>query len=151
VDVQHHPCPVDIRDLQVRPFQQAQPAGVDGGQADAVDGNAHLGQNPPDFLPAQDYREFLLARGPHEPERGPVALQRVLVEELDPAQGNGGGGAGHLLLGGQVQEVPAQILLAEAVGAGMVMGGELADGGDVALLRASGEPPQLHVLDHPLA
>jgi hypothetical protein len=31
------------------------------------------------------------------------------------------------------------------------MGCELADGGDVALLGACGEPPQLHVLDHSLA
>jgi hypothetical protein len=40
-----------------------------------------------------------------------------------------------------VQEVLAQLLLAEVVGAGVVMVGELADGGDAAPLRSGREPP----------
>jgi hypothetical protein len=55
------------------------------------------------------------------------------------------------LVVGEVQEVPAQVFLAQAVRAGMVMLGRLADGGNIPLLRSCGEPPQMHVLEHPSA
>ncbi len=40
---------------------------------------------------------------------------------------------------------------AQPVRAGVVMGGQLADGGRVALLGSCREPPQLHILNHPLS
>ncbi len=86
----------------------------------------------------EDHGQLLLLRGADEPERGPVPLQSVLVEELDPAQGDRGGCSGDPLLGGQVQEVLAEVLLAEAIGAHVVVRGEAADRGDVTLLRTRG-------------
>jgi hypothetical protein len=80
-----------------------------------------------------------------------VLLEGVFVEELDPTERDGGGGAGHLLLVSEVEEVLAQVLLAQPIGAGVEVGGKVANRGDVALLGSGGEPPQLHVLDHPLA
>ena len=50
-----------------------------------------------------------------------MPLERLLVEELDAAQRDGGGGAGDLLLVRQVEQVLAQILLAELVRTGVVI------------------------------
>jgi hypothetical protein len=150
VDVQQQPAAVDIRHLQMGPFQQPQPAGVDGGQTSPVDGNAHRAQSAAHFLAAQHHRQLLLAGRPDQPQGGPLPLERLLIEELDPAQGDGGGGAGDLLLVRQVQEVLAQILLVELVRAAVMVLRQLADGGHIALLGSCREPPQLHILNHPL-
>jgi hypothetical protein len=148
VDVQEHPTAVDVGRLKARSFVQAQAAGVDRGQAGPIDRYAHTGQNLVDLLTAQHHRELLLATGTDKPQSGPLLAQGLFVKELDPAQSDGRGGAGHLLDVGQVQKVPAEVLLAELVGAAPVVLGELADRGDVALLGPCGVPPQLHILDH---
>jgi len=55
-DVEQLALAIDVGHLEVRAFQQAQAAGVDGGQADAIDGAAHGGENPPDFVAAEHNR-----------------------------------------------------------------------------------------------
>ena len=151
VDVQEHPRAVHVGHLQVSPFQQAKPTGVDRGETRPIDRNAHLGQNAAHLLTAQHHRQLLLAGRAHKLERAPVLMQRVLVEELDCAQRDGGGGASDLLLVGEVQKVLAQILLAELVGAPVVMCCQLPHRVHVALLRACGQSPELHVFNHALA
>ena len=42
VDVHHHPRTVDIGDLETRPFEQPESAGIDRRQTHAVDGNLGL-------------------------------------------------------------------------------------------------------------
>ena len=78
-------------------------------------------------------------------------VQRLLVQEPDRAQRDRGGRPRDLLLVRQVQEVLAQLLLGESIGASVEMVGELTDGSDVALLGSCGQPPELHILQHPLA
>ena len=55
-----------------------------------------------------------------------------------------------LFLVGEIQEILAQVLLGDLIGTLMVVLGELADGGDVALLGPCGQAPELHILQHPL-
>jgi len=61
-------------------------------------------------------------------EHGPSALQGLFVEELGAARRDGGGGAGHLLVVGQVEGVLAQMLLGQLVRAGVKVLRQLADG-----------------------
>lgn len=77
--------------------------------------------------------------------------ERLLVEELDAAQGDGVRGARDLLDGGQVEEVMANLFFAELVGGGMVELGELSDGTNVRLDGALGVAAQLQIIDHALA
>jgi hypothetical protein len=67
----------------------------------------------------------------------------VLIEELDPAQRNGGGGAGDLLLVGQVEEILAKLLPGQSVRTGVVMLGQLPDSGHVALLGSLPRSPAI--------
>src|SRR2546428_6286968 len=91
----------------------------------------------------------VLAGRAHEPERRPLPPERLLEEEPNPAQRDRRRRARDLLLVGQIQEVLAQIFLRELVGAPVIVLRELADGARVALLRSCGEPPELHILQHP--
>jgi hypothetical protein len=83
----------------------------------------------------------VLAGGTHEPERRPFPAQRLLEEETNPAQGDRRRRACDLLLVGQVQEVPAQILLAELVGPAVMMCCQLPYRVHVAFLRACRQSP----------
>ena len=148
MDVEHHPPAVDIRDLQTRAFEEPQSASVDGRQALTVDGDSDQPQHVSYFVTTQDNGQLFLASGTDETQGGSGALQRLLVEEPDAAQRDGGRGAGDLLVVRQVQEVLAQLLLSEAIGAGVKMLGELTDGGDVALLGPCGQPPELLTVEY---
>jgi hypothetical protein len=89
MDVQHHAGASDIGHLKACALHQTESATVDRRQTRAINGNPDFSQNPPHFLLAQDHRELLLARRPEEAQGGPIAVQRLLVEELDPAQRDG--------------------------------------------------------------
>ena len=81
---------------------------------------------------------------------GPVPLNRSLEEELDRAEGNGGGRSGDLLDVREVQEVLPQLLLGDLVGGLVIVLRELTNGPDVALLGVRGKPVKLHILAHAL-
>src|SRR5205823_4342094 len=59
MDVQELPLAIDIGDLEANALREPEATGVDRGEADAVDGDADAGENPPDLVAAQDDREFL--------------------------------------------------------------------------------------------
>ena len=149
VDMHHHPRAVDIGDLQARPFEQPESAGINGRQTHAVHRNPHRREHAADLLPTQHHRHLVLAGGTHESERRPLPTERLLEEEPNPAQRDRRRRARDLLLVGQVQEVLAQVLLGQLVWAPVIVLRELAHGRRVALLRSCGEPPELHILQHP--
>jgi hypothetical protein len=150
VDVHHHPLTIDVGDVEVRAFEQPQPARVDHCQTHAVDRNPHQREDTSHLVPTQHHRQLVRAGRAHEPKRRPLSTQGLFEEEPDATQGDRRRGAGHLLLIRQVQEVLAQLLLGQATRRGVEMVGELANGSDVALLRPCGQPPELHILQHPL-
>ena len=116
MDVEELACAVNVGNLEAGPFHEPEAAGVDRGEADAIDGDPHGGENPPDLLAAKDDGELLLTLGAGHIEHGPLARERVLVEELDAAEGDGEGAAGDLLDGAQVQEVLADLVFRQLVG-----------------------------------
>jgi len=150
VDVHHHPRAVDIGDLQARPFEQPESAGIDRRQTRAVDRNPHRREHTAHLVTTQHDGQLVLAGRPHEPERRPLPVERLLEEEPNPAQGDRRRRASDLLVVGQVQEVLAQVLLRQQVGTSVIVLCELAHGREVAALGPCGEPPQLHILQHPL-
>ena len=85
---------VDVGDLQMGAFLQAQAAGIDRRQTDLVAWQSDATENLAHFRQAEDDGQFLLRRWAHQAEGGPLSLQRALKEELDTADGDGHGAAG---------------------------------------------------------
>ena len=85
VNEKDHPRTINVGDLELRPFHKPESATVDRRQAHAVNGNADVRQHELYFFAAQHDRQFKFVGRTHEPQRGPVAVQSLLVEELDAA------------------------------------------------------------------
>lgn len=75
-------------------------------------------------------------------EPRPLLLQSLLIEELDPAERDGGGGPGNLLLVGQIEKVLAQLFIAELVRTTVVMLGQLPHGPCVSPPPVLAESPR---------
>jgi hypothetical protein len=150
-DVDAHAHSVDVSDLQVGPFLEAQPTGIDGGETYAIARQFEVRQNGSDLFDTEDDREFLFAWGSDEGERGPCPLQRVLIEKLEAAQGDGTRAARVVLDVLEIEEVVTAFFLRDAVGGLVVMVRQLPDGPDIHLLSPFGQASQLQVFDHPLA
>lgn len=150
VDVELHAGAVYLGHLQPGPLHQAQPAGVERRQADAVDRDTHLGEDAADLLAAEHDGQLLLPGRTDDLEQVPLPPEGLFEQDLDPAQGDGDGVARELLAVLQVEEVLPQFLLGDLAGGLAVVLRELADGRDVGLLRSGRVPPERHVLDHAL-
>jgi hypothetical protein len=72
----------------------------------------------------------------------------VGIEELDGALGDHQGSGGELAVVLEVEEVVADLVLADLVGWGVEVVGELPDGAEVGLLGPRAEAGQLEVLEH---
>jgi len=146
-DVQEHAFAIDVAHFQAQPLAQPQAARVDGGQRHALIEGADLGQDAADLGGREDDRQFDLRGGAGELQlRGPGPLEGFLPEELDGAEGLGGGLAGELPNRLEVQEVVAEIFRRELVGGAVEMLAQLADAGPVGLLRAGLEGQQAEVV-----
>jgi len=82
---------------------------------------------------------------------GPVSLQGLLVEELDPTEGNGTGHPRPAADIGAEEEILPQFLIRDQVRGFMVVLSELEDRSGVGLLGAGREASKLHILDHTFA
>jgi hypothetical protein len=139
---------VDIGELEAGAFHEAQATCVDSGQADAIDGDADGVENAPDLLSAEDDGERLGVARLGDVQAFPIAAERLVVEEPETAEGNRKGASGQLLVDRQVQQIAANLFFFERVGRTAVVACQLGDGMNVALDRARGVAPQLHLLDH---
>jgi len=142
---------VDIGNLEVGALHEAQATAVDRGQADAIDVDADGVEDAPDLLAAEDHGERLGVAGLGDIQTLPLAAECLVVEESEAAEDDREGAAGDLLIDGQVQKVAADFVFFELLRGPVIMAGQLSDGMDVALNRARGVAPQLHLLDHLLA
>jgi hypothetical protein len=138
-----HALRVDVRDLQLGSFQQAQPTGIDQLQTHPGCRVRDQGQQGPDLPQPQHDRQFLGVPGAHEVEDGPGALQRALVEESNPVEVNPEGALGDLLLIDQEEEVLAELVFTDLVRSAPVVLRQMLDGFDVTLLGPGSQAPQL--------
>jgi len=93
----------------------------------------------------------MLRRRAHDIEERPVSVERLLKEEPDSAQGDGGRVARVMFDVDEVEEVLAEFFLGDQVGRLVIMFGELADSSGVRLLSPLRETSELKALDHSLA
>ena len=149
--VHQHPLAIDVADLQMQPFLEPKSQRVDRPEIGPVVGRADGRDEPPHLIDREHVGEPLLVADAEPLECRPVAGRGVGVEELDAAVGDHERRGGELAVVLEVEEVVADLLLAEPVGRGVEVVGELPDGAEVGLLGALAEAGQLQVLEHPLA
>ncbi len=147
-DVHDHALTVDVRDLEITAFEQAQTAGVDSQETDAVTLESNAGKDAANLRACEHDGHALFAAGAHEGQGWPVAFDGVLIEELDAAQGDGAGGSRPFLDILDVQEVVAQFFFSDLVRRLVVVFGEFTHGAQIHLLRAFGIAAQLQILQH---
>ena len=83
--VDHHPVAVDVSNLKVNPFTQAQTAGIDGAQADPIARVAYVPQDAAYLGDAEHHGQLLFPSWAHQIQRRPLSSECMLVEELDAA------------------------------------------------------------------
>jgi hypothetical protein len=150
-DVEAHARRVDVSDLQVGAFLEAQATGRDGGETHPVARSFEVGQKGSALCDTEDDRERLFAWGSDKGPRGPCLLPGVLIEKLEAAQGDGTGTARVVLDILEIAKVVTKFFLRDAVGRLVVMLRQLADGPDIHLLGPFGQASEWQVFDHPWA
>ena len=75
----------------------------------------------------------------------------VFDQKLHGTEGNGAGAPGNLALIAQIQEILADVVIGQLVGGAMIVLGKQVDGLEIGPLGMSGQTPELHGRDHPLA
>ena len=108
-------------------------------------------QNGVHFFATQEDRELLLAWGAHKGQRRPCALAGRLVEELDPAQCDGTGGAGRVVVIFEREAGITQCFRGALVRGRVGMVGQVAHGPAGHLRGALGSAAELQGLDQALA
>ena len=139
-NVQQGALAIDVADLQAKTFAQAQAAGIDGGEGDAMIEGLHAAQDIAHLDGGEDDGEFELGGGAGELQfGGPETLEGFFPEQFDGAEGLGGRLAGEAAVGLEMEEVLAEFLGRDEVGRLGVALTELTDAGPVAFLGAGQE------------
>jgi hypothetical protein len=115
-DVNHLPGAVDVGDAQIGSFLQTQAAGVDGAETNFVTRQSDVTENLTHLCEAEDDGQLLLRRRTHDAEDGPATVERLFVEESDPADGDGHRVAGVVFDVLEMEEVLPQFFLADQLG-----------------------------------
>jgi hypothetical protein len=143
-----HAWRVDVRDLPLGPFPQAQPTGIDQLQTHPGCWVRDPGQQGPDLPPTQHDRQCLGVPGAHEVEDGPRAVQCALVEESNPVEVNAEGALGDPLLMDQEEEVLAEFVFTALARSAPVVWRQMLDGFDVTVLGPGSQAPQRQLFEH---
>jgi len=120
-DVQQEAVAVDVGDLQVQSFLQAQPTSIDRVQAGSVVLAAYAPQDTAHFGYAEHNWQFLLPGWAHQLEGFPFPAQSILEEELDPAQGKRTGAACSMFFVLEEQKILTQFFFVDLVWRFMVV------------------------------
>ena len=134
VDMDLEALPVNSGDLQGKGFMEPEAQARDGGEGDlVVQGSGRL-EDSPDLLHTEDSGETVRGLCPQERERGPIALEDVLIEEANTAVADAHGGWGEAVDVFPVQEVVLKLLFGDAVGGFVVELRQQPDFTDIAFL-----------------
>jgi hypothetical protein len=98
----------------------------------------------------EDHGALFLSGGAHKGAGGPVALEGVLGEARDAAEGNGAGAARGVLDVFEIEEVIPEFFLGDTGGGLVIMVRQLTDGSDRRLLGPCGQAAELYILDYAL-
>src|SRR5262249_37506308 len=142
---------IDVADLQTQPFLEPESQRVDRPEIGPVVGRADGRDEPPHLIDGEHVREFLLLANAEPLEGRPVTGRGVGIEELDGAVSDHERPGGELAVVLEVEEVIAELMLAEPIGRGVEVVGELPDRAEVGLLGTLAQAGELKVLEHPLA
>ena len=142
------PAPgVNVADFQAEPFAQAQAAGIDEDQADAMIQGGNGGEDAAGFGGGKDDGEFELGIGADQIQfGGPDALEGFLPEELEGADDLGAGLAGDLLVGLEMDAILAELLGGNQFRRPDIMLTELTDTGQISLLGARAERQEREII-----
>ena len=139
-DVKEAALGINVTDLEVQAFAQTQAAGIDRDQSDAMIKGGNGGEEASGFGGGEDDGEFELGIGADQIEfGGPDAFEGFFPEELEGADDLGGGLAGDLLDGLEMDAVLAELLGGDQFGGFGVELTELAQAGEVSLFGARGD------------
>lgn len=146
-DVKEAASGVNVADLQTQGFAQTQAAGIDRGQCDAMIEGGHGGKDAAHLPSGEDDREFERGIGADQIEfGGPDAFEGFLPEEFEGADDLGGGLAGDLLDGLEMNAVLAELLDRDEIGGFGIKLTELAKTGEIGMLGARGDGEKSEVV-----
>lgn len=150
-DSDGHALAVDIGDFQTNDFAQTQPGVVSGHEHDAVFGIWGGGEEVPDFLDTQDFGQTLGVSARRQTEFSLGTAERGAVEEFQARGDQVAGAPGKLALVEQVQEIIQNPFFLDLIGRLVIVFGQPSDRPEIGLLGPIGQPPELHVANHPLS
>jgi hypothetical protein len=104
-----------------------------------------------DLAEAQDDRQFLLTRRARQIEGRPLALERLLVEELEATPHDRVGAGRYLFLVRAIPKILAQFFFGDQIRRLGVILRQVFDGAHIAILRLGGQALQLQIFDQALA
>jgi hypothetical protein len=147
-DPDDHAAAVDVLDPQGGDLGDPQPGGVGGPQQGAVLEAVDGGEEPDQFLAAEDDREPLGSLGADEVLEDPVAPQGDVVEEAEGLEVLVVVAPRGPPLADQVEQVGADVVGPEEFRGFAEVAREACGAVDVDIDGAGGEVAQAHVLDH---
>ena len=146
-----HAGTVNVRDPELDAFGQAQAAGVDGGQAQAVVRQAHGLKQAMHFVVRQHIGQRLRFGGANHVQDAPVPAQRLGIKRLDSAQGLFHGRKRPMSGVSDVQDILPNLLVRELIRRGVEVFGQHPHRADIRLLRPIGLALQLQVFNESLS
>jgi hypothetical protein len=144
----HPSLPIDIGDLQEKPFLKPEAAGIDRRQIGIVVKGTHQRENLFDFLSGEHRRHPSLLTCLGDGQQMPVFLEDVPEEELDAAITDAHGcrtPAGDVL---PEDEILEQFILRDEIGAFVVMYDQLTHGAKIGFPRHFSHAAHLHGFVH---
>jgi hypothetical protein len=131
--VQEHAWGIDVGNLHIQTFAQAQAAGINGRQANAMIEAFDLLKDLAHFLSGEHDRQFESWVSTDQPDFDrPRLAESFFPEQFDGANILGGSLAGEFLLRFEIKEVLAEFFGGDQVGRLAVILAEFADAGPVA-------------------
>lgn len=148
MDVDHHPPAVDVSDLQVEPFLQAESQRVHGPKESGhPHGRAGI-EDLLDLFSSDDFRQRFDVLQFGFGERFPVSPASASEEELDAAEGNSQRAIGKLFFDFQMQQPAAKLFFGDFIGRGMTVVSQLSHGSQVAMNGSLSPTGQVQIILH---
>jgi hypothetical protein len=148
-DPDQHPLGVDVRDLEMGSFPEAQSTGVDHLQPQSGLRVDYRGQPQADFLPTPHDGQCLAVPRPSEREDRPRSRQGHLREKPDAIEVDAAGTLGDLLVIEEREKILPDLIFAALIRSTPVVLGQMFDGFEIARLGPGGQAPELQVFPHP--